>query len=397
MTPPDFLIVGAGIYGITTALELHEQGHSVAILNPDQIPHPLAASTDVSKVVRMEYGSDVEYMAMVDEAIDGWHAWNDQFNDTLYHEVGVILAVRQPMDSGANTWEWESYQNLQKRGHKPERLYPEALADRYPVFDHHNYVDGFYNPRAGFAESGRVVATLTDHARQLGIAVHEGQTAEELVQEDGKVIAVKTREGETFAAGHVIICAGAHTPYLVSDLQPFMRVTGHPVFHINPGNPQAFTPPNFAVFTADVSKSGWYGFPLHPREKIIKIANHGPGLQLHPEHDERVVTDVDEARFRAFLAETFPSLRHDPIVYTRRCLYIDTLDGHFWIDQHPEIGNLTIGSGGSGHGFKMGPVLGRLIATAAEGGSQRWSERFRWRHLSEDTTLEEEARFVESD
>ena len=54
MTHPDFLIVGAGIFGITTAIELQKKKYSVAVINPDTIPHPLAASTDISKVVRME-------------------------------------------------------------------------------------------------------------------------------------------------------------------------------------------------------------------------------------------------------------------------------------------------------------------------------------------------------
>ena len=62
----DFLVLGAGIFGITTAIELIQQGYSVAIINPDQIPHPDAASTDISKIVRMEYGSDIEYMKMVE-------------------------------------------------------------------------------------------------------------------------------------------------------------------------------------------------------------------------------------------------------------------------------------------------------------------------------------------
>ncbi len=48
----DFLIVGAGIYGVTAALELRSRGHRVSLIDPGPIPHPLAASTDISKVVR---------------------------------------------------------------------------------------------------------------------------------------------------------------------------------------------------------------------------------------------------------------------------------------------------------------------------------------------------------
>lgn len=57
----DFLIVGGGIFGITAAVELSKRKYKVGLINPDTIPHHLAASTDVTKAVCMEYGSDREY------------------------------------------------------------------------------------------------------------------------------------------------------------------------------------------------------------------------------------------------------------------------------------------------------------------------------------------------
>ncbi|MCG8604475.1 FAD-dependent oxidoreductase [bacterium] len=394
MTKHDFVIIGAGIFGITAAIELRKQNHSVGILNPDTIPHPFAASTDISKAVRMEYGTDIAYMEMVEVSIQGWRAWNEQFDDTLYHEVGFLLVCREPLDAASQSFEAASFENLMRRGYHPERLDSSALSRRFPAFDSSRYVDGFYNPVAGYAEAARVVETLAAFAQQLGVKIYLGQTAEELVQTKGRVIAVKTREDERFATGHAVVCAGPHTPYLIPDLKPYMRVTGHPVFHLKASQPELFTPPRFAVFGADISNTGWYGFPLHSRGGVVKIANHGIGVELDPEHDERVVTAADTARFRRFLAETLPSLAKDPIVYTRRCLYTDTLDGHFWIDRHPGLEGLTIGTGGSGHALKMAPILGSLIATAAEGGSEKWSERFRWRELAKSTNLEEEARHV---
>ena len=113
----DFLVIGAGIFGITTAIELRKRGHTVGVLNPDTIPHPLAASTDISKVVRMEYGADQEYMDMVEDCIGGWHAWNEQFGDRLYHEVGFLMLCRQPVSAGLNDFETASYKNLPKATH----------------------------------------------------------------------------------------------------------------------------------------------------------------------------------------------------------------------------------------------------------------------------------------
>lgn len=390
----DFLILGAGIFGISTAIELAKRKYKVGVLNPDEIPHPLAASTDISKVVRMEYGTDTEYMEMAIKSMEGWRAWNDLFKDTLYHEVGYILACSQPLES--SPYDYRSYENVLKKGFTPERLDSKQFSERFPAFNHEHFSDGTFHATGGFVESGRAIEVLTTYARQLAVEVHEGQTAEEFEIEKGQVRAVKSREGGRFEAGHIIVCAGNSTPYLVPALKPYMKITGHPVFHLKPSQPELYTPPKFGVFAADISTTGWYGFPLHPIKKVVKVALHSYGLELHPEHDERVVYQQDEELLRAFLKKAFPALANDPIVYTRRCCYTDTLDGHFWIDHHPEIKGLSIGSGGSGHGMKMGPVIGDMIATMAEGGTHKWSSRYRWRELSEETAQVEEARFLET-
>jgi len=267
----------------------------------------------------------------------------------------------------------------------------DDLARRFPVWSRETYVDGFFNPRGGFAESGRVVATLARHAREEGVDIHEGQTLERWTTDSTGVTGVVTREGERFPTRCVIVCAGAWTPALVPELKPMIRATGHPIFHLKPRDPGSFTPPRFAVFTADVANTGWYGFPVHPR------ANHGVGLEVDPEHGERVVTDQDKTELRRFLKESLPKLADAEIAFTRRCLYCDTLDGHLWIDRHPRIPGLTVAAGGSGHAFKMAPMLGPLIADAAEGRANRWLAKFAWRSLGDETSGEEAARFYGAD
>jgi glycine/D-amino acid oxidase-like deaminating enzyme len=390
----DFLILGAGIFGITTAIELRKKKYAVAIINPDKIPHPLAESTDISKIIRMEYGSDEEYMDMAIECIRIWKEWNELFHDQLYHETGFLLLSQSPFDDQSKSFEAASYYNLLKRGYKPQRIKSGDLAKHFPIFNHRVYKDGFYHSVGGYAESGRVVETLTKYAMQLGVDVYEGQIAEEIIVVNNNAEGVKTREGKRFNAGNIIVCAGNLTPFLVPDLKPYMRITGHPVFHLQPEQTDLFTYPQFTVFAADISQTGWYGFPLHPKEKVIKVANHGIGLEIkNPELDERVVYEKDIEDLRRFLKDSIPALANSPIVYTRRCCYTDTLDGHFWIDRHPEIEGLTIGSGGSGHGFKMGPVLGEMIAAVAEGETHKWSARYRWRHIDSNIKIQEEARF----
>lgn len=63
------VIVGASIFGITAALALHRRGWRVSVVDAGRVPSPSAASTDISKVVRMDYGADELYASMAEASI----------------------------------------------------------------------------------------------------------------------------------------------------------------------------------------------------------------------------------------------------------------------------------------------------------------------------------------
>ena len=135
----DFLIIGAGIFGVTTAIELCKRKHSVALLNPGTIPHPLAESTDISKIIRMEYGTDIEYMEMVEECLPVWREWNDLFNEKLFHETGFLLLSQQSLDTDKTSFELASYYNLIKKKYKPKRLDKNQLVKLFPFINAEKY------------------------------------------------------------------------------------------------------------------------------------------------------------------------------------------------------------------------------------------------------------------
>lgn len=391
----DILIIGGGAFGISSAIELAKRKFSIGLINPDSIPHHLAASTDISKVVRIEYGSDKEYCDMGAICIERWHEWNKILGENIYHEVGLTMLCREDFESEKQKFERSGMEYLTEHGYEFEKLNRKSLKEKFPAINSDQYEAACFNPRGGYAESGRAIEKLADYARSIGVEIHEGQTAHEFIFENNKAIGVKTREEKVFHAGHIIVAAGAHTPYLVPELRSYFKATGHPVFWLKPKNPELYTPPQLSVFTADTSNTGWYGFPLHPKYGVVKFGKHANGLELHPDQDDRKITDTEVADLRLFLKNAFPDLYDAPLVYTRRCLYTDTLDGHFWIDHHPKYKGLSVSSGGSGHGFKMMPLIGEITADMVEGKENQFSKRFKWRHLEKETKQEEEARFKE--
>ena len=148
-------MVGAGVFGVAAAIELRSRGMRVVLLDPGPVPHPLAASTDISKVVRLEYGSDEGYMALAELARDGWLRWNEELREPLYHEIGVAMLTRAPMAPGG--FEHDSFELLRKRGHHPQRLDEGEIVQRFPAWRRGFMTDGFYHDKCGFAESGRTV------------------------------------------------------------------------------------------------------------------------------------------------------------------------------------------------------------------------------------------------
>src|SRR5579859_8186850 len=81
------LVVGAGIFGVTAAIELRRRANEVTLVDPGPVPHPLAASTDISKIVRLDYGADEAYTAWMERALERWRAWNADLGKTLFHET----------------------------------------------------------------------------------------------------------------------------------------------------------------------------------------------------------------------------------------------------------------------------------------------------------------------
>jgi glycine/D-amino acid oxidase-like deaminating enzyme len=379
---PALVVVGAGVFGLTAAWELRLRGWDVDVIDPGPVPRPAAASTDISKVVRMDYGADDFYTALAEASLDGWDAWNRRWDPPLYHQDGFLLLAGGAMQPDG--FEHDSAAALARRGHAIERLSDLRRAERFPAWPASTYPDGYFNPRAGWAESGKVLARLAAEARDAGARLLDGQAFAGVIDTAGRAAGIRTAGGGELPADVVLIAAGAWTPALLPELSDVMWTTAQPVVHFDAGPSPKWRAPQFPVWAADIARTGWYGFPALP-DGTLKIGHHGTGRRVHPDA-ERLVLESEVERFRAFLRGTFPELAAAPIRSTRLCLYCDTFDGDFWLDHHPDRPGLVVAAGDSGHGFKFAPVLGRLIADVVERKPNPWAHRFGWRRRDRDAT-----------
>src|SRR4029077_18388866 len=119
------IVVGAGINGLVAAIELRKRGHEVALVDPGPLPHPLAASTDISKAVRAAYGRDEDYTALAEQSREIWRQWNVKCELELYHEIVFLFMRQRPIQP--DYFEYEFITLLEQRVHRVERIDSKQL------------------------------------------------------------------------------------------------------------------------------------------------------------------------------------------------------------------------------------------------------------------------------
>jgi sarcosine oxidase / L-pipecolate oxidase len=373
----DVTILGGGILGVTAACELAERGASVVVVDRGKVPHVDAASTDLSKLVRGDYGRDTFYTELFEDALARFRELDARAGACTLHETGLLFLASQPITDGS--FEGDSFAALSGRGYRLERLDATEIARRFPAWGRAGYVDGYVNPVGGWVESGRVVELCVAEAERRGVRFEAATRA----RIDGRTLI--TDQG-TLAAGTLVVACGAATPYLVPEVSRHIVAVGQPVFHF--AARAGFDPPEFLPWAADIGRTGWYGFASHAG--VVKIANHGAGVPLDPREPWPDARE-EEPLFRRFLEQRLPSLADAAVVRTRRCVYSDSFDGDFLIDRVRE--GVVVAAGGSGHAFKFGPSLGALVADVVTGRQNRFAERFRMRPVLARKT--EQARFLD--
>jgi sarcosine oxidase len=126
----------------------------------------------------------------------------------------------------------------------------------------------------------------------------------------------------------------------------------------------------FPVFNMAVEEGRYYGFPIYgiPGFKVGRY--HHLAQRVDPDHMDREAHREDEDVLRRFTARYFPDAV-GPTVALKTCLFTNTPDEHFILDLHPELPQVCIAAGFSGHGFKFCSVVGEIMADLAQTGRSR--------------------------
>ena len=352
------VIVGAGVFGLSLALELKQRGYQdVTVLDRYTPPVPDGSSVDISRVIRVEY-ADPLYGKMAREALEGWRA---EYRDH-YHESGFVMLCSK--DAGSSYIE-KSLRVSESLGQRLKE-YEDAsqIVERYPGLP--SNLDGlkaWINEGGGWADAGASIELLSRRCREAGVEFVTGPrgTVRSLKREGNRVVGVNVSEGEPMLASQVVLSTGAWSNTLLP-LGHASTASGQPVGFIQL-TPEEAAPLRDVPVMINLSV-GVFCFPPTPHTNILKLARHGYGFATEiGTHDGRTVSspktdssnadssylpeEADEA-LRAGLRQFQPQFADRPWMNRRLCWYSDTPEGDFVVDHHPDLEGLFVATGGAG-------------------------------------------------
>lgn len=366
------VVVGAGVFGTWTAHHLLVAGARVTLVDAYGAGNSRSSSGDETRILRCGYGQDRVYTEMARASLEQWRQLDVRHGGGLWHRCGVLW-----MAAGRDPYTRATLETLDAVGQSCEVLDLEALRGKFPEIaataSGRSSVEGdtdaievaLFEPDGGVLLARRAVRALADDLERREAQVRHAAVAAPADAHAGLLL----RDGTRLEGDRYVFACGAWLPTLFPDvLRGRIRPTRQVVVYFGspPGDSRFQSPrwPAWIDFPA-----GIYGTPdIDGRGVKVGVDEHGPWFD--PDRGDRLADAVSVERARAWLARRVPALAAAPVIESRVCQYENTSTGDFLIDRHPQQPNVWFVGGGSGHGFKHGPAVGRIAAQMVLDGEQ---------------------------
>ncbi|KAK7413678.1 hypothetical protein QQX98_007460 [Neonectria punicea] len=395
MSNADYVIVGAGVFGVSTALHLatSEPDATVVLIDRSPCPCPSAAASDLNRIIRADYG-DVFYMDLALKAIDKWNT--DPLYAPYFHRTGMVFAENIGMGSA-------SFNNYKKLGVDPgaEMLTVDQARARFPVFSNANWTgvadDMYYNPCSGWADADPSMQAVAEAALAAGVQYVQGAAERLVFAEDGDhqgaCVGVRTVQGDEIRGNKILLCTGAWTAQLIADSAPQnekMQVNGRMVAAAATACIVRCAPEHLAKYRdAPVHFLGMphtHGESIPPTVDGILKFNYevsftntqhheasGQTLSIPPVRTSQSTWSQDvpeqlKQSVRTVVQHVYGENAPGLTVETYRMCWDAVTPNQDWIvSPHPACKGLYIAGGGSFHSFKFLPILGQYVSRMLKG------------------------------
>jgi sarcosine oxidase len=361
--PPtyDCVVVGAGVFGAWTAWRLAAQKQRVLLVDAYGAAHSRASSGGETRIIRMGYGADEIYTRWSLRSLEQWKALFLTTNQALFLQTGVLWLAGE-----RDTRLRETISTLQRCGVKLELLDRAALQKRYPQVNFADVSRGLLEPDSGVLLARRAVECVMEDAIRHGAQFQIAQISPPEPHASHRLDAIETSSGARISAGQFVFACGPWLGKLFPELlgQRIFPTRQEVFFFGTPAGDSRFMASSLPTWLFQEEEA--YGMP-DIEARGLKLARDAHGEHVDPDTQSRLVSREGVEWARSFVARRFPALADAPLVETRVCQYENTSNGDFLIDCHPDLANVWLAGGGSGHGFKHGPALGEYLAGQMNG------------------------------
>ena len=356
----DAIVAGVGGMGSAALYNLAARGWKVLGLDKHDIPNNMGSSHGNSRMIRLSYHEDPSYVTLMRKSYELWDKLQADTNQELLITTGSIRAgyEHSSMFTGSKTaCDIHSIPYEILEGHEVNK--------RFPGYSFPNDILSVYQPDGGFLVADKCISSYLTLADELGADIHGREPILEW-HPNGDTVEVVTTTS-VYTASRLILTAGPWISKLLSNLGPLLETERQVVGWFQTLDPKMFNPDHFPVFGLEVDIGRFYGFPSFetPGVKLGKY-NH-LGEIVDPDIVSRDITTDDQKALSECLEKYFPKA-HGPVMKMETCMFTNTPDGHFIIDTHPDVPQVSIAAGFSGHGFKFCGLVGEILADLAQNG-----------------------------
>ena len=390
-------VIGGGVIGVSTALELAERGVSVVLLEKGVIAGE-QSSRNWGWCRQM--GRDSREIPLVLESQKLWRGMNARIGaETGYRQSGIIYLAETEVELAAKE-KWYA-ENVKEFG-LDTRLVSGAEAERLQPGSSRAWKGALYTSADGRAEPFLAVPAMARQAQKLGLKIFQNCAVRGIETAAGKVVSVATERG-AIACEQVVLAGGAWSRRFLHNLgidfpqltvvNSVMRTAaldagvekscsggkfafrkrldgGYTVTHRH-FSVADIVPDSFRLFRQFLPalKMDWSGLRLRMGKQFMNAARlrrrwrldeRSPFEEVRMLDPEPVQSILDEAA--ASLKDYYPRFQSMEIVERWAGAIDATPDVVPVIAALPKFGGLYLASGFSGHGFGLGPGAGKLMA-----------------------------------
>ena len=353
------LIVGGGIAGLSTAWALARRGVQVELFEQGPLPNPRASSYDEHRITRHAYGAMEGYAHLMPEAFRVWDQLWQAIGTSHFEPCGAVYFLRDDVTGDDAGWLAGTQRSLGQMGIGYRDIPLDDVARRFPMVLPDGLVRVVETDGAGMLFPVRILTDLVVLLGRLGVTLRTGTRVSEVDVEHGRVVA----DGRVHEGDVVVVAAGAWADRLLPDIKGVAVPSRQAVLYLSP-------PPDLAQAwsTAPVmldlrSDGGLYTLPPR-RGTRLKVGDHVFSRTGDPDED-RIANAHDLERLWPAARETYRDLDRYAVLEPKACFYTVTEHEEFLVRPAGAAGWMI--SACSGHGFKLGALMGELVGRAITG------------------------------